>query len=100
MIADETYDEFLNQFVARMRALKLGDPMEETTEIGPLATEQILQGVHDHVQKTIAAGAKLLTGTMFCTGRSSVSHGSELIKVTLRRSPILPSTAVPKSNWV
>jgi succinate-semialdehyde dehydrogenase/glutarate-semialdehyde dehydrogenase len=62
MIADEIYDEFVNQFVARMRALKVGDPMDEATEIGPLATEQILQGVHDQVQKTIAAGAKLLTG--------------------------------------
>ena len=62
MIADQIYDEFLNQFVARMRALKLGDPMHETIEIGPLATEQILEGVHDQVQKTIAAGAKLLTG--------------------------------------
>ena len=62
MIADEIYDEFVNQFVARLRALKVGDPMDEATEIGPLATEQILQGVHDQVQKTIAAGAKLLTG--------------------------------------
>jgi succinate-semialdehyde dehydrogenase/glutarate-semialdehyde dehydrogenase len=62
MIADQIYDEFLDQFVARMRALKIGDPTEETTEIGPLATEHILQGVHDQVQKTIAAGAKLLTG--------------------------------------
>jgi succinate-semialdehyde dehydrogenase/glutarate-semialdehyde dehydrogenase len=62
MIADQIYDEFLDQFVACMRALKIGDPMEETTEIGPLATEQIRQGVHDQVQKTIAAGAKLLTG--------------------------------------
>ena len=62
MIADQVYDEFLDQFVARMRALKIGDPMDETTEIGPLATEQVLQGVHDQVQKTIAAGAKLLTG--------------------------------------
>ena len=62
MIADQIYDEFLDQFVARMRALKIGDPMDETTEIGPLATEQVLQGVHDQVQKTIAAGAKLLTG--------------------------------------
>jgi succinate-semialdehyde dehydrogenase/glutarate-semialdehyde dehydrogenase len=61
-IADEIYDEFLEQFVERMRALKVGDPMEETTEIGPLATEQILQGVHDQVQKSIVAGAKLLTG--------------------------------------
>jgi succinate-semialdehyde dehydrogenase / glutarate-semialdehyde dehydrogenase len=62
MIADEIYDEFLDQFVARMSALKIGDPMDSETEIGPLATEQILQGVHDQVQKTIAAGAKLLTG--------------------------------------
>jgi len=62
MIADQIYDEFLDQFVARMRALKIGAPMDETTEIGPLATEQILQGVHDQVQRSIAAGAKLLTG--------------------------------------
>lgn len=62
LIADQIYDEFLDQFVARMRALKIGDPMDETTEIGPLATEHILQGVHDQVQKTVAAGAKLLTG--------------------------------------
>ena len=62
IVADEIYDEFLDQFVARMRALKVGDPMDEATEIGPLATEQILQGVHDQVQKTIASGAKLLTG--------------------------------------
>jgi len=62
IIADQIYDQFLSQFVARMRSLKLGDPMDEITEIGPLATEQILEGVHEQVQKTIAAGAKLLTG--------------------------------------
>src|SRR5438128_698935 len=62
MIADQIYDEFLDQFVAHMRALKVGDPMDPEIDIGPLATEQILQGVHDQVQKTIAAGAKLLTG--------------------------------------
>src|ERR1044072_6819155 len=62
MIADQIYDEFLDQFVDRMRALKVGDPMDPATEIGPLATEQILQGVHNQVHKSIAAGAKLLTG--------------------------------------
>ena len=61
-IADEIYDEFLDQFVDRMRALKIGDPMDPATELGPLATEQILDGVHNQVQKSIAAGAKLLTG--------------------------------------
>src|SRR6266704_1913839 len=59
-IADEVYDQFLEQFLERMRVLKVGDPMDEATELGPLATEQILQGVHEQVQKSIAAGAKLL----------------------------------------
>jgi succinate-semialdehyde dehydrogenase / glutarate-semialdehyde dehydrogenase len=62
IIADEIYERFLQQFVERMRALKVGDPMDPETELGPLTTEQILQGVDDQVQKTIAAGAKLLTG--------------------------------------
>ena len=61
-VADEIYDDFLQQFVERMRALKIGDPFDETTDLGPLATEQILQGVDEQVQKSIAAGAKLLTG--------------------------------------
>ena len=61
-VADEIYDDFSQQFVERMRALKIGDPFDETTDLGPLATEQILQGVHEQVQKSIAGGAKLLTG--------------------------------------
>jgi len=61
-IADKIYDDFLAKFVEAMRSLKVGDPLDEVTEIGPLATEQILNGVHDQVQKSIAADAKLLTG--------------------------------------
>ena len=41
LIADKIYEEFLRRFVERIRKLKLGDPMEETTDIGPLASEQI-----------------------------------------------------------
>src|SRR5437773_783178 len=62
LVADHVYDRFLDQFVERMRALKVGDPFDEATEIGPPATEQILEDVHEQVQKSIAAGAKLLTG--------------------------------------
>jgi len=61
-IADPLYDRFAAEFVERMRALKVGDPFDETTEIGPLATEQILNGVDEQVQKSIAVGARLLTG--------------------------------------
>ena len=62
VLADQVYEKFLSQFVERMRSLKVGDPMDETTEIAPLATEQIRNGVHEQVQKTVAAGAKVLTG--------------------------------------
>jgi succinate-semialdehyde dehydrogenase/glutarate-semialdehyde dehydrogenase len=61
-IADGIYDKFLEQFVAGMRSLKIGDPLDESTDLGPLATEQIRNGLHEQVQKSIAAGAKLLTG--------------------------------------
>src|SRR6184192_4472594 len=62
LIADKIYDKFVDEFVKRVRALKIGDPLDPETALGPLATEQILRGVDDQVQKTIAAGAKLLTG--------------------------------------
>jgi succinate-semialdehyde dehydrogenase / glutarate-semialdehyde dehydrogenase len=61
-IADKIYDKFLKDFVEQMRSLKVGDPLDEATEIGPLATESIRDGVHEQVQKTIAMGAKCLTG--------------------------------------
>jgi succinate-semialdehyde dehydrogenase/glutarate-semialdehyde dehydrogenase len=61
-IVDQIYDRFLQRFVDGMSALKMGDPMDESTELGPLATKQIQDGVHEQVQKSVAAGARLLTG--------------------------------------
>jgi succinate-semialdehyde dehydrogenase/glutarate-semialdehyde dehydrogenase len=61
-IADKVYDDFLKNFVEQMRSIKFGDPLDEATEIGPLASEQILNGVHEQVQRTLAMGAKCLTG--------------------------------------
>jgi succinate-semialdehyde dehydrogenase / glutarate-semialdehyde dehydrogenase len=62
ILSIKIYDAFLSEFVANMRALKVGDPLESETEIGPLASEAILKGVDEQVQKSIEAGAKLLTG--------------------------------------
>ncbi|HSV63491.1 MAG TPA: NAD-dependent succinate-semialdehyde dehydrogenase, partial [Chthoniobacterales bacterium] len=62
ILADKIYEEFVADFVAKMRALKVGDPLDPKTEIGPLASEAILEGVDEQVQKSIKAGAKLLTG--------------------------------------
>jgi len=85
-IADKVYDDFLNRFVECMRALKIGDPLEETTEIGPLATEQILSGVHEQVEKSVAAGAKLLTGGNRIHGPGFFYEPTVLVDVP-RKSP-------------
>jgi len=67
----DVYDEFACRFVEEMSALKVGNPMDEATEIGPLATASILDELHEQVQKSVAAGARLLAG-----GRRFRSIGS------------------------
>jgi succinate-semialdehyde dehydrogenase/glutarate-semialdehyde dehydrogenase len=62
IIADVIYDQYVAQFVAKMQKMKLGDPTEETTEVAPLSSENILRGVDEQVQKSVAAGAKILCG--------------------------------------
>jgi succinate-semialdehyde dehydrogenase/glutarate-semialdehyde dehydrogenase len=54
--------EFTELFVQRMAALKVGDPMAETTEIGPLATLSVLTDLEAQVNTTVKMGARLLLG--------------------------------------
>ncbi len=62
IVASEIYDEFERKFVSQMQALRIGDPMEELTEIGPLATPQIVNDLEEQVKKAVATGAHVLTG--------------------------------------
>lgn len=62
IVAAEIYDEFEQGFVGRMKQLRVGDPLEENTDIGPLATPQIVDDLEKQVQKAVAAGARILTG--------------------------------------
>jgi succinate-semialdehyde dehydrogenase/glutarate-semialdehyde dehydrogenase len=62
VVAEQVYERFVADFVAKMGSLRIGDPLDPATEIGPLASEAILKGVDEQVQESIAAGAKLLTG--------------------------------------
>ncbi len=62
IVAEPIADEFEKKFVKKMEALKLGDPFEESTELGPLATADAVTSLDADVKKSIAAGARLLTG--------------------------------------
>ena len=55
-------DEFERRFVAAMAALRVGDPMEESTEVGPLATRDILETLDEQVRRSVEMGARVLTG--------------------------------------
>src|SRR5882762_9266605 len=62
IIHEKIYDDFLKTFVARVSAVRIGDPMDEKSELGPLATAAIRDGLDDQVRKSVAAGAKLAAG--------------------------------------
>lgn len=62
LIHESVADEFEKRFVAAMEALKVGDPLDESTDIGPLATPQLVDDIEKQVRDSIKAGAKLLTG--------------------------------------
>jgi succinate-semialdehyde dehydrogenase/glutarate-semialdehyde dehydrogenase len=61
-IHDDIYMDFTEKFIAGMEALQVGDPLHETTDIGPLATVAVLEQVEAQVKTAIEAGAKLLSG--------------------------------------
>jgi succinate-semialdehyde dehydrogenase/glutarate-semialdehyde dehydrogenase len=62
IVADAIYEEFAQRFVEEIEKLRLGDPLDEATQLAPLASENILRGVEEQVQKSVAAGAQLLCG--------------------------------------
>jgi succinate-semialdehyde dehydrogenase/glutarate-semialdehyde dehydrogenase len=62
IIADAIADEFELRFVRGMEHLAVGDPMDPATDVGPLATADILETLDAQVQQSLAAGARLLTG--------------------------------------
>lgn len=62
IVAEEIAEEFELKFVGAMQALKIGDPMDSATQIGPLATERAVQSLHADVMKTIEGGGRLLAG--------------------------------------
>ncbi len=62
IVAEEIADRFEAGFVAKMRALRVGDPMDAATELGPVSTAGGVAELHGQVEAAVRAGAKVLTG--------------------------------------
>jgi succinate-semialdehyde dehydrogenase/glutarate-semialdehyde dehydrogenase len=62
IVSQAVVERFTALFVQGARALKVGDPLAEGTQVGPLARADLRHAIHDQVQRSVAAGAQLLTG--------------------------------------
>jgi succinate-semialdehyde dehydrogenase/glutarate-semialdehyde dehydrogenase len=55
-------EAFTERFLVKMEAQRMGDPMKETTDLGPLARQDLREEVHDQVERSVEDGARLVTG--------------------------------------
>jgi len=62
IVAEKIADEFELKFVKRMQELRVGDPFDDETQLGPLANADAVSSLDADVKKTVAAGARVLTG--------------------------------------
>jgi succinate-semialdehyde dehydrogenase/glutarate-semialdehyde dehydrogenase len=83
------YDAFVAQLADGMRALRVGDPMDDATQVGPLASAQIRDDVHDQVRRSVAAGARLVCGGEVIAGPGFYYRPAVLADVT----PDMPAAA-------
>jgi succinate-semialdehyde dehydrogenase/glutarate-semialdehyde dehydrogenase len=81
IVVESVREEFERLFVARMRAARVGDPLEPDTDVGPLATTVLRDELHDQVQRSLAQGAKLLLGGELPPGPGAFYPPTVLTKV-------------------
>jgi succinate-semialdehyde dehydrogenase / glutarate-semialdehyde dehydrogenase len=62
IVHEDVYEEFLSNFIDEMDALSVGDPMDEDTDVGPQAREDLLEDLHDQVERTAEDGATVELG--------------------------------------
>ncbi|ANW21520.1 NADP-dependent succinic semialdehyde dehydrogenase [Streptomyces clavuligerus] len=69
LVHSDVHDAFCERFTAGMRALTVGDPLEESTDVGPLALEQGRTELEALVDDAVERGARVLTGGRRPPGR-------------------------------
>jgi len=62
IMVEDIADQFETQFVKRMKELVVGEPMDDNTELGPIAREDLLEELDWQVKETVKQGGKILTG--------------------------------------
>ena len=61
-LQEDIYQDYLYELKKRTEAIKIGDPLSATTQLGPLATLKQLKNIQEKIQQTIDQGGKIITG--------------------------------------
>ena len=61
-LQEDIYQDYLDELKKRTEAIKIGDPLSTTTQLGPLATLKQLKNIQEKIQQTIDQGGKIITG--------------------------------------
>jgi succinate-semialdehyde dehydrogenase/glutarate-semialdehyde dehydrogenase len=62
IVTDKVYDAFVENFVAQMKTITMGDPRDEDCQLGPLSSQGQFETVKGQVEASVAKGAKILCG--------------------------------------
>jgi succinate-semialdehyde dehydrogenase/glutarate-semialdehyde dehydrogenase len=62
IVVDSVYDKFVSKFAEHIKALRVGDPLQKETEVGPMARADLRDELHDQVVRSVESGAKILLG--------------------------------------
>ncbi|MDX1568146.1 MAG: NAD-dependent succinate-semialdehyde dehydrogenase [Longimicrobiales bacterium] len=81
IVVEEVADEFTRKVVERMEEAVMGDPMDEATEVGPQARDDLRDELHDQVERSVAGGAEILLGGRIPEGRGYFYPPTVLTKI-------------------
>ncbi len=82
IVTEKNYSPFIEKLANAVNALKVGDPMQEDTNIGPIARNDLAEKVRSQITKTIAQGAKAITNPSYISVKSNFVAPTILTDVT------------------
>ncbi len=71
-VHEEIFEEFTNRMREKVKTLRVGDPMDENTDVGPMITQQDVFRIQDWIEEAVQKGAKLEVGGVSCAEKTAL----------------------------
>lgn len=95
LVEESVYPEFVEKLTQRLANLRVGDPTQEDTDIGPIARTELREQLHDQVARSIASGANCVMGGKIPEGPGSFYPVTLLTEVPLDAAAFTEETFGP-----